>query len=220
MSSFAERLAWIVTTLCAALGAYGRRLASPPQPVWLGTRCYIPAIAPERLPRLSTALWDLFIQRAQRTSARITVFYEQWRAGTLAPPRPSAPRAKPATPPQPAPHLTAPHLPALRLPRAFAWANARARELGNPAGMLHMLLQEDPDSQRFLTEVPRAARLVRPLCQALGVTQPPWLRLPPRPRTPRKPKPRRNRPIPLTDPSLGLQPYVIAAVRHARKNRL
>ena len=207
MSSIAERLAWIITTLCGALGAYGRRIASPPQPVWLGTRCYHPAIEPERHPRLPVALWNLFIHRVQRTAARIQVLHDQWRAGTL---KPTRQRTRPNTRRAPSP----------RLPRGFAWASARARELAPTAGMLNMLLQEHPESRRFLAEVPRAARLVRPLCQALGIAQPPWLRLPPRPRPPRKPRPRRDRPPALTDPSLGLQPYVIAAARHARKFRL
>ena len=204
MSSIAERLAWIITTLCGALGAYGRRIASPPQPVWLGTRCFHPAIEPERLPRLPIPLWNLFIRRVQRTAARIQVLYDQWCAGTL---KPTRHRTRP--------HMPRPHSP--RLPRGFAWATARARELAPTAGMLHSLLQEHPESRRFLAEVPRAARLVRPLCQALGIAQPPWLRLPPRPRPPRKPRPRRDRPPALTDPSLGLQPYVIAAARAAKK---
>jgi hypothetical protein len=214
MANFAERLTWLVTTVCAALGAYGRRIASPPQPVWLGTRCYVPRPAPEPLPRLPTPLWNLFIARLQRSAARIAVLYAAWRAGTLPPARPRAPR----TPPRP------PQAPAPRLPRAFAWANRRARELAAPAGLLNTLLQE-PDGRDFLTAVPRAARHIRPLCQALGLPQPDWLRLPPRlpkPRLPkpRPPKPRRERPPALTDPSLRLAPNLIAAARHARKNRL
>jgi hypothetical protein len=206
MSSFAERLSWIITTLCGALGAYGRRIASPPQPVWLGTRCYTPAIAPERLPRLPVALWNLFIQRVERTAARIQMLHAQWRAGTLPPPRPG-PAPRPDSPPKP---------PRPRLPRGFGWAIRHASELAAPAGMLHMLLQE-PDARRFLSEVPRAARRVRPLCTALNIAQPEWLRLPPRPRPPRKPQPRRDRPPALTDKSLGLQPYHIAAARASRK---
>ena len=167
MSDFANRMAWIVTTLCAALGAYGRRIATPPQPVWLGTRCYMPATEPEQLPRLPIPLWNLFIRRVQRVAARVHVLHEQWRAGTLKPTRPRTARAKPQTPRTPGP----------RLPRAFAWANRRARELASAAGMLNMLLQET-EGRSFLAEVPRAARLVRPLCQALGVEQPQWLRLP------------------------------------------
>lgn len=208
MSSFAETLAWIVTSVCAALGAYGRRIAAPPQPVWIGTRCHVPAIEPERLPRLPYALWDLFIRRIRTAAARVQRLHDQWRAGTLTPARPRAPRPRPETPPAPRP----------RLPRRLGWANLRARELVPCAGMLHGLLQQE-DSRRFLAEVPRAARLVRPLCQALGVAQPDWLRLPPRPRRPRPRPPvqRRDRPASLTDPSLGLQPYVIAAARASRK---
>ncbi len=50
---------------------------------------------------------------------------------------------------------------------------------------------------------PQAARLLRPLCHALGVDQPAWLNRPPRPRPARKPpKPRR---LKLTDPVLNLR---------------
>ena len=205
MASFAERLTWLVTTVCAALGAYGRRLASPPQPVHLGQRSYVPILPPEPLPRLPPALWNLFLARLQRSAARIAVLYAQWRAGTLQPPRIRAPRPK-----------SAPRPPAPRLPRAHAWANRRARELAAPAGMLHMLLQEQ-DGRDFLAAVPRAARLVRPLCRALGVDQPRWLRLPAPARAPRPPKPRAPRPPALTDPSLRLAPNIIAAARHARR---
>ena len=53
-----------------------------------------------------------------------------------------------------------------------------------------------------------------------GVDPPAWLALPPRPAAPRKPRtpaPRRKRTLPLTHPDLGLQPYVIRAVRFMRK---
>jgi hypothetical protein len=206
MSSFAERLSWIVTSLCAALGAYGRRIATPPQPIWLGTRCYTPAPEPERLPRLPYALWDLFIRRIRATASRIQRLHDQWRAGTLKPVRARPPRPRTETPPASGP----------RLPRAFGWANLRARETVPCAGLLHGLLQ-DEESRRFLAEIPRAARLVRPLCQALGVRQPDWLRLPPRPRTPRTPRPRRDRPTSLTAFDPPLRPYVIAAARASRK---
>jgi len=174
----------------------------------------MPATAPERVPRLPIPLWNLFIRRVQRAAARIHVLHEQWRAGTIKPTRPRTPRTKPQTPRTPGP----------RLPRAFAWANRRARELASAAGMLNMLLQET-EGRSFLVEIPRAARLVRPLCQALGVEQPQWLRLPVplrlplplRPRTPRPPRPPRWN---LTDPALRLQPYVIRAARAWRKKSI
>ncbi len=207
MSPLGERLAWIITTLVAAIGTYGRRIASPPQPVWLGTKCFMPAIAQERLPPLPAHLWTLFHARITRTARRFQALYDAWRAGTLVPPRPPRP---------PAQHQAAKRTPtpAPRLPRSFAWLNLRARETAPVAGMLHMLLHEAPDARRFLTEVPRAARLIRPLCQALGVPQPEWLALPRKPRPPR-PRPPRATPPPTTD--RPLQPYVRAAVRAWKK---
>ena len=113
-----------------------------------------------------------------------------------------------------APASPAPRPP--RFPRARGWVLKRAYEAAQAAGMLNMMLQEAPDIRAFATEVPRAARLLRPLCVALAVDQPEWLRLPPRPRAPRKPRPRVEKPRSwkLTDPELKLRPYEIAAARY------
>jgi len=206
MSSIGARLAWIVTSLVAALGAYGRRIASPPQPVWLGTRCFMPAVTPERLPRLPATLWTLFHTRIDRAARRFQALYDAWRAGTLTPPRPPRPAAKRTT------------TPGLRLPRAFAWVNQRARETVPVAGMLHMLLQEQ-EAREFIAQVPRAARLLRPLCQALGVPQPTWLSRPAPPR-PKRSRSAPSQPVPESSPAATdrpLQPYVRAAVRAWKK---
>ena len=58
-----ERLLGIAVALGAAIGAYVRRLAIPPQPVWIGDRVFIPRTQPERLPRLSDEIWALFLRR-------------------------------------------------------------------------------------------------------------------------------------------------------------
>ncbi len=210
MSPIGERLAWIITTLCAAIGAYGNRIARPPQPVWLGTRCYFPAIKPERRPPLPFPLWNLFLRHVAKVARRFKALHESWQAGTLKPPRPN--RAAAARPPR---EPTAP--PRLRCPRADAWVLLRAAEAASAASMLQMLVQ-DQETRVFVAAVPRAGRLLRPLCVALGIQQPDWLRLPPRPRKPRPPSPPRPRRFKLTDPELGLQPYVIAAARAAKKS--
>jgi hypothetical protein len=93
----------------------------------------------------------------------------------------------------------------------------RAHEAAQAAGMLHMMLQEAPETRAFATAEPRAARLLRPLCVALAVEQPAWLQLPPRPRAPRKPRPPKPRRWKLTDPELKLRPYEIAAARYFLK---
>jgi hypothetical protein len=128
-----------------------------------------------------------------------------WQQNRLPKPRPR--RARPQAQPQP---------PRLRDPSAQGWLSRIHLPARQFAGQIATLL-EGEDARALTAAAPQAGRLLRPLCRMLGITQPDWLKLPPRPRKPRPPRPPRPRPIPLTDPSLGLQPYVIAAVRAARK---
>jgi hypothetical protein len=87
--------------------------------------------------------------------------------------------------------------------------------------MLAALLR-DPETQAFHAAAPQAGRLLRPLCQALGVRQPDWLRRPPRPRPAarRAPRPRpqgaapprpRTHPSPMLPTDRPLQGYVLRA---------
>lgn len=208
-----ERLHGIAVALGAFIGAYVRRLATPPQPVWIGDRVFIARPEPEPLPRLADELWALFLRRLNRAVHRFHALHRAWSDGTLAPPRPRAARPDSARPestrPDSAIQASAPRL---RLPRAHGWVNRRVANSHQCAGLLHALLQESSIAA-FVQAVPRAGRHLRPLCVALGVDQPPWLRLPPRPRKPRAPRPRKPRPLSLTDPSLNLRPWVIAAAR-------
>jgi hypothetical protein len=103
-----------------------------------------------------------------------------------------------------------------RLPRGHGWITRRIPEAGPSAGALHDLLQTT-NIQDFVQAAPQAARLLRPLCHALGLDQPTWLKLPPRPRKPRKPRPPKPRRLKLTDPALNLRPYEIAAARYFLK---
>ena len=84
------------------------------------------------------------------------------------------------------------------------------------ASQLQHVLQ-DPDTQSALTDAiahsPGIARNLRPLCRLLGVPLPPCLQLPPRPRPQRKSKPKPPRPERLRPTDHPLQPYVRAAVR-------
>jgi hypothetical protein len=194
----------IADALRAALGAYLHRLARPPQPVWIGERCFMARPEPERLPRLADPLWVLFLARLARAVHRFDALHRAWRAGSLPPLRPRrirnrASQATPATPPP-------------RLPRAHGWINHRVRDSHQVAGQLNAMLQAEA-TRDFLQAVPRAGRHLRPLCVALGLRQPAWLRLPPRPRKPRAPRPARPRPPSLTDPSLDLRPCVVDAAR-------
>jgi hypothetical protein len=103
-----------------------------------------------------------------------------------------------------------------RLPRGHGWVTRRIPEAGPSAGALHDLLQQ-PNTRDFVQAAPQAARLLRPLCRALGVDQTAWLKLPHRPRAPRKPRPAKPRRLKLTDPILKLRPYEIAAARYFLK---
>jgi len=204
MLSIGAQFVRLITILRAAIGIQVARQLRPPQPVWLGARCFVPLLPPGKRPALPESVWTLLWLRLQRLADRFAALHDQWRRGCVPAPRPKRP-SRPAAPGAP------------RLPRAFAWVNHRILEAAPPAGMLQSLLLNEPETRRFVAEVPRAGRLLRPLCQALGVKQPEWLKLPPRPRTPRPRKPRPERPWRLTDPRLGLPPNVIAAARAAKK---
>ena len=197
-------------------------VSAPARPIWAGPeQRWI--IAPHgTLPLLPGPVWTLLWLRLQRLNNRLTRLYDRWQANTLPKPRPT-PTKRPAsvrTPPPQIPQLPAPGMPLveapLRLPRGRGWIIRRIPESGPSAGALHDLLQT-ADIQDFVQAAPQAARLLRPLCRALGVDQPAWLKLPPRPRTPRKPRPAKPRRLKLTDPILNLRPYEIAAARYFLK---
>jgi hypothetical protein len=46
--------------------------------------------------------------------------------------------------------------------------------------MLEPLIVELPEMRRFVAEVPQAGRLLRPMCQMVGMRPPAWLALPKR----------------------------------------
>ena len=183
------------------------------------------------LPILPGPVWSLLWLRLHRLSSRLTRLYTLWLAGTLPTPRPKSatrgPQAAPALPAQ-IPQLPCPGAPLAaapaRLPRGHGWVLRRIPAAGPSAGWLHELLQHD-HTRDFVAAAPQAARLLRPLCRALAVEQPDWLKRPVRPPAPRKrrapstttPRPRKGRPLPLTHPDLKLQPYVIRAVRASIK---
>lgn len=68
----------------------------------------------------------------------------------------------------------------------------------------------------FVQQVPRAGRLLRPLCRMLGVTPPDYLRLPPRARAAKQPEKgskATNPPEPEASTDRPLPKYVLAAAR-------
>lgn len=211
MTDIAEKLIHIVALVRAAIGAYEYRLARPVHSAWIGNVLYTAAAAPHPLPLLAPALWILFNNRLVRVQRRFQALYAAWRAGTLRPTTPRRPRPQAEPAPEP---RTAPAAPAL--PRAFGWMVRRAPEAGPAAGHLEQLVL-DEETRRFVAAVPRAGRHLRPLCRALGLVPPDYLRLPPRPRAPRPPR-RSPGPSPrprsaFHDPAIRWRPWEKRAAR-------
>ncbi len=196
-------------------------LSVPARPIWAGPeQRWI--IAPHGdLPLLPGPIWTLLCLRLQRLNNRLTRLYDRWQTNTLPKPRPTTKRPESAPRPSRTPEriqsmpmvgadlVNAP----ARLPRGRGWITRRLPEAGPSAGWLEYLLQQ-PHTQDFVQAAPQAARLLRPLCHALGIDQPAGLQRPPRPQKPRKPRPPKPRRLKLTDPALKLRPYEIAAARY------
>ena len=201
MNTLAEQLIRIVATLRAALGAYGVRLARPLPTAQIGTTTYAAIPEPAALPPLAPELWTLFWNRLGRAQRRFQALYAAWQAGTL---KPLPPRKAEAASPTRQDTAAPPAPP--RLPTAFGWATRRVTEAGPAAGMLESLVHA-PETERFVSEIPRAGRHLRPLCRALGIKPPLYLRLPPRPRAPRAPRPPRPPRSFFNDPTLKWRPW-------------
>jgi hypothetical protein len=222
MHPFAALVSQLVQCVRALIASAAPALAAPARPVYRGASegWVMPPNA--HLPRLPGPVWSLLWFRLHRLANRIATLHHRWQTNTLPKPRirPKTPKKSPARPPAQIPTFPMPGVPLTDapkyLPRAQGWVIKRIPEAAEPAAHLHHLLQQ-PDTQNFVAEAPQAARLLRPLCRALGVDQPPWLKLPPRPRKPRKPRPPRPRTWKLTDPELKLRPYEIRAIRYWRK---
>ncbi len=223
MSNWSLLLAELVAIVCRHVAAAARVLAAPAPPVYRGpAEGWVPA-PHTLLPLLPGPVWTLLTRRLHRLAHRLTRLHERWLAGTLPKPRPRPTSKRPDSPHRPParlPEYPQPGHPLVdapaRLPRGFGWVIRRLPSIGAESGRLHGLLQTTL-SREFVEQVPQAGRHLRPLCQALGVEQPAWLKLPPRPRRPRKPRPARPRRWKLTDPELKLRPYEIAAARYFLK---
>ncbi len=197
-------------------------VSAPARPIWAGPEDRWIMAPHGDLPLLPGPIWTLLWFRLERLGNRLARLYDRWQTNTLPKPRPKTARPKASqrpTPPQ-IPELPAPGMPLVdaptRLPQGRGWITRRIPESGPSAGALHDMLQ-NPHTQDFVQAAPQAARLLRPLCHALGVDQPTWLKRPPRPRKPRKPRAPKPRRLKLTDPILNLRPYEIAAARYFLK---
>ena len=174
MFNIAAQITWIATHLRNAIGVFAAREARAHQVTWLGNQAYVPVTQPNQPPKLPDQIWLLLWNRLGRLSSRFQALHDRWRSNTLPPQR--APRPQTVQNPRETP-------PPVRLPSAHGWAGRRIPEAAPSAGQLEYLLQ-DPDTRALTEAAPQAGRLLRPLCRALGITQPDWLRLPRRPRRP------------------------------------
>ncbi len=101
---------------------------------------------------LLVALWT----RIGRLSTRFERLYHRWRTGTLRPLPP--PRATACRAPRPR----------RRFPTGRAWLCRITREANAHGSQLQYLFAA-PDFRDFLAAVPRAARILRPLCPMFGI---------------------------------------------------
>ena len=207
MLTIAIRLAAILTTLRQAIAAFAVQQNRAQNLVWLGATAYTPIMPPNAPSRLPDETWALLTNRLARIAARFTALFARWKTNTLPAPRPS----------QAGRPYTAKPIP--RLPAQRGWVNARVPASAPCAGMLEALLH-DPELPKFLEQAPQAGRLLRPLCHAIGLPEPTWLKRPPRPKPIRPPpaeppEPEAGQPPPT--PFRPLQPYIRAAARAWKK---
>jgi len=217
MQSATERFTHVLRLVQRAVAGFLARQAHGPMVVLLGTRYFSEVVAPSPHKPIPTEVWNLLVARLDRLAARFARLVQRWESGTLPPPRPARPRptrpvrAGAGDPP------TQPRPPSLRLPRERGWINKRLPEAASAAGLLHALMQW-PEWPRFLAEVPRALRLIRPICHALAADPPPGAALPRRRRPPRPNLPRPKQPRPAPSPTWRpLAPNIRAAAKAWKK---
>lgn len=224
MSAIEAFLIGMIDHLRRAVAEFVVARARPPQRVWLGDRAFAPVVPPPRQAPLPDATWLLLHARLGRLAARVRSLFARWQAGTLKPTRVGGlGESRVSPPPESAAVEPRQRAPYTRLPTARGWISAHIDAAGPSGGPLHALLQR-PEAPDFLAACPRAGRLLRPICRALAVDLPPWLKLPPRPRRAR-PKPARTVAAARTSRKTGglaptdrpLPRYVLAAARAWRR---
>ena len=141
-----------------------------------------------------TPVLRLAYDRIGRAATRFQALFTRWQTNTLLTPRTSPAQSRQSTP--------KPYFPA-----GHGWlAGSTDHHVRGRASQLEHLIAS-PDMAEFLTQVPRAGRILRPLCQMLGITMPAALLLLPSPRSrgepegrqphPKPTKPKREKPPPL-----------------------
>jgi len=162
-NSLADRFTWLFDGLCKAIGVDAQRQRLEAALAWaiwnrvrmLGDRLIALAerVRAGRLPRRRATRRD--------TSPRLVRSAAQSPQGGEGEAREvQKPAACPARP---------------RLPREFGWVGRMLPEAGQYAGVLRYLLC-DPETMALLEKAPQAGRMLRPLCQLLGVRPPEFLR--------------------------------------------
>ena len=117
-----------------------------------------------------TPVLRLAYDRIGRAATRFLALFTRWQTNTLPTPRPT--RAGQPYTPRPKPYF----------PAGRAWlAGATDHHVRGRASQLEHLIAS-PDMAEFLTQVPQAGRILRPLCQMLGINTPSTLLLSPRAR--------------------------------------
>jgi hypothetical protein len=163
--SLTDRFAWLFDGLCKAIGVDARKQRMEAALAW--------------------AIWH----RVRLLGDRLIALAERVRAGRV--PRRRSPRSdtSPRPPGQARGRLSpqggegevrevqkpaaCPARP--RLPREFGWVGRMLPEAAKYAGALQYLLR-DPETLALLEKAPQAGRMLRPLCQLLGVQTPEFLR--------------------------------------------
>ncbi len=171
MNDIATQFAAILGRLCGAVGAFLAAQARGPHRAWIGTQLYVAIAAPTALPVIPLETWTQLTHRLNRLARSFRALFAHYLAGTL------ITTSRPSRAGTPDPRAPAP-----RLPATNGWIGAHIAAAAPCAGGIEQLLHNEPEMRQFLSQAPQAGRLLRPLCRMLGVTLPPYLRLPPRPK--------------------------------------
>ena len=134
------------------------------------------AVRHRALAPLILMLW-MRMCRLRNRFERLVLLWERDRLPASRAPGPARPRT-----PRPKPEL--------RLPTAHGWLARLVNGTGGYGDHIAALL-DDPDTRALVTAHPAAGRVLRPWAKMLGFSLPDYLKLAPRRRKPRAPKPRK-----------------------------
>ena len=124
---------------------------------------------------VTVAAWARF----QRLGQRFAALAAQWQAGTL-------PEAKPMRVRAAVVRVAKPRVPGL-ISWGVNWFRKLFPDTATPlAGGLNQLVEGDADVKALAAATPEAGRILRPMCHMVGLKVPAYLRLPKRPRGPRR----------------------------------